>query len=236
MCGRYTLISDLRELAATFGATVDPHFKIKARYNIAPSQTVAVVVATESDLMIRGMHWGLVPFWAKEKSIGNKMINARSETVSDKPSFKQAFLKRRCVVLADGFYEWRKEGSVKTPLWIHLKHHEPIFFAGLWESWHPPDDKNTELLSTTILTTAANEFMKSIHDRMPVILSREDALAWLDPHLKDPAKLGALLKPLSNDLLVAFPVSKLVNSPTNDRPECIEPAPSPTTRRKVNEF
>jgi putative SOS response-associated peptidase YedK len=223
MCGRYTIITDVRELADDFGAEIDPGFQLKPRYNVAPSQTVPVIAVQEGKRILRGMHWGLVPFWAKEKSIGYKMINARSETIAEKPSFKQALLKRRCLILADGFYEWRKEGSAKTPMWIRLKNEKPFFFAGLWESWSPPDDKETILLSTTIITIAANEFMKSIHDRMPVILPKETAEAWLDEGTKDAAKLTQYLKPYPAEAMIAHPVSILVNSPKNDRPECILP-------------
>jgi len=224
MCGRYTIITDVSDLAEDFGAEVDSAFQAKPRYNVAPSQTVPVIAVQEGKRILQGMHWGLVPFWAKEKSIGYKMINARSETIAEKPAFKQALLKRRCLLLADGFYEWRKDGAVKTPMWIRLKNEEPFLLAGLWESWHPPDDRESTLLSTTIITTAANDFMKPIHDRMPVILSKKDAEAWLDESIKDAAKLTRYLNPFPAEAMTAHPVSILVNSPKNDRPECIEPA------------
>jgi putative SOS response-associated peptidase YedK len=222
MCGRYTLITDVSKLAEEFEADLDAGLELKPRYNIAPSQMIPVVTGEDGHRRLTVMHWGLVPFWAKEKSIGYKMINARSETVAEKPSFKQAFLKRRCLILADGFYEWKKEGTVKTPMWIHLKSGEPFAFAGLWETWQPPEKKGELLHSTTIITTEANEFMKPIHDRMPVILPKQVASTWLDEKIKDPAALEKLLIPLPSEKLTAHPVSKLVNSPANDRPECVE--------------
>ncbi len=170
------------------------------------------------------MHWGLIPSWAKDPSIGNKMINARAETLLEKPSFKRLVGKRRCLVLTDGFYEWRKEGKRKVPMRMLLKTRELFAFAGLWDRWKKPD--GNEFQSFTIITIDANDLLRPIHDRMPVILGRDGEEKWLNPDLKDPSELLPLLKPYPSELMEAYDVSPLVNSPRNDRPECILEMPT----------
>lgn len=177
------------------------------------------MVVRDGSRVLRLMHWGLVPSWAKDPSIGNRMINARAETVHQKPSFKKLLGRRRCLVLADGFYEWRKVQGGKIPMRLVLKGREPFSFAGLWDSWQRPD--GGEHQSFTIITTISNDLLKPIHDRMPVILQPEGEEKWLAPDVKDMAALVSFLKPFPSNLMEAYEVSRLVNSPMNDRPECI---------------
>ncbi|MEM9207982.1 MAG: SOS response-associated peptidase [Pseudomonadota bacterium] len=216
MCGRFAFYSPSEATAKLFGAEAIANFS--PRYNVAPTQDVAAIrsVADSGSRELVGLRWGLVPFWAKDPSIGNRMINARAETVDEKPSFRNAYRKRRCVILADGFYEWRKETSGKTPYYISLASGSPMGFAGLWEDW---TDKSTgESLQTgTIVTTAANAFMQPLHQRMPVTLVPETATLWLD----DPGELLATFAKTAPELR-AWPVSRQVNSPANDGPELIE--------------
>jgi putative SOS response-associated peptidase YedK len=192
------------------------------RYNLAPGQEAPVVVVEESRLL-KMMKWGLVPFWAKDASIGDRMINARADTVAEKPSFKQALRQRRCLVLADGFFEWqRRPGQKKkVPVRFALKSGEPFAFAGLWERWKAPD--GNVLHSFTIITTEANELVQPIHHRMPVILRAEQEQRWLDPNLRDVAALADLWNPYPSQGLTRYEVSTIVNSPANDVPECILP-------------
>jgi len=219
MCGRFTYAKEFREIRIRYNVERDfPLFR--PRYNIAPGQEVAVVFNRDGGRSLGMMHWGLIPSWAKDPSIGNKMINARAETLSEKPSFKRLIAKRRCLVLSDGFYEWRKEGKRKAPMRIRLKTGEPFGFAGLWDSWRKPD--GSDLQTFTIITTEANELLKPIHDRMPVILPEEAEQQWLGFDVKDTSELLSLLKPYPSDLMEAYDVSLLVNSPRNDLPECIE--------------
>lgn len=221
MCGRYTLTKELRELAKRFEAEMAAGFEktLAPRYNIAPTQSVIVVNDTWQREIV-SMRWGLIPSWAKDESIGNRMINARAETIAEKPAFRVAFHKRRCIIPADGFYEWKKTGSVKQPVRIVLKDREPFGFAGLWEEWLSPDGEG--ILSCTIITTEANELLKDVHDRMPVILPREKEGVWLNPDTPLP-ELSSLLKPYPSDEMEFYPVSQTVNSPANDSPDCIVP-------------
>jgi putative SOS response-associated peptidase YedK len=219
MCGRFTYAKEFREIGIRFDLEHDIPF-FRPRYNIAPGQEVAVVFSRENVHSLAMMQWGLVPSWAKDPAIGNRMINARAETLAEKPSFKGLIGKRRCVVLADGFYEWRKEGKRKVPMRIRLKSEDPFGFAGLWDSWRKPDGK--ELQSCTIITTEANDLLRSIHDRMPVILAQEGEKLWLDAELRDFSQLFPLLKPYPSDQMEAYEVSILVNSPRNDLRACIE--------------
>lgn len=221
MCGRFTYATEFRDIRIRFDLERDiPLFS--PRYNIAPGQDAPVIVNPEGAPDLRLMHWGLVPSWAKDPSIGNRMINARAETLAEKPSFKRLLGKKRCLVLADGFYEWRKEGKRKVPMRFVLKSREPFVFAGLWDTWKKPDGNMLE--SFTIVTTEPNEVLRPIHNRMPVVLPRENERAWLDPATSDHAKLQSLLKPYPGDDMEGYDVSTIVNSPTNDRPECIEEA------------
>ncbi len=221
MCGRFTLAVDREQLEERFSfqataLAVTPH------YNIAPSQPVLAVIGAEER---RGgfLRWGLIPSWAKDPSIGDRMINARAETAAEKPSFRRALQKRRCLVLADGFYEWKKEGKSKTPMYIRLQSHQPFGFAGLWETWQSPD--GAKIHSCTILTTEPNALMAPIHNRMPVILSRAGEAVWLDSSIEAPAQLLPLLVPYPPEAMEAYAVSTTVNSPRNDTPGCIEPLP-----------
>jgi len=204
MCGRFTYAKEFRELRIRFHLDRDiPLFR--PRYNIAPGQEVAVIFNRDGARGLAMMQWGLVPAWVKDPAIDNRMINARAETLAEKPAFKRLIGKRRCVVPADGFYEWRKEGKRKVPMRFRLKTGEPFGFAGLWDSWRRPD--GNELQSFTIITTDANEFIRPIHDRMPVILTQEDEERWLDLELKEPAKLLSLLRPYPPRLMEAYDVS-----------------------------
>ena len=220
MCGRYTLRARLNQLLQIYGAQSD--VELEPRYNIAPTQDVAAVRAT-SDATARELvrlHWGLIPSWADDPKIGNRMINARGETVAKKPSFRSAFKRRRCLVLADGFYEWRKEGKTKQPYYIRMKDQASIAFAGLWERWKK---NGLEIESCTIITTSANQLMSELHDRMPVILSGQDIDTWLDPTINDAETLQPMLDPYPSEEMEAYPVSTLVNSPKNESNECVEP-------------
>ncbi len=220
MCGRFTLGVALDDLVDAF-----PDFKFPAemapRYNIAPAQHVAVV-PNSGDRTVQFFRWGLIPSWAKDPEIGNRLINARAETLAEKPSFRAAYLRRRCLILADGFYEWQTvPGSkFKIPLYVRLKSKKPFAFAGLWELWRPDD---TPILSCTIITTEPNALLAQIHNRMPVILPPEAYDVWLDPAEQKPAVLDGLLKPYPAELMTAYPVSRLVNSVDNDTPACIVP-------------
>lgn len=221
MCGRFTLTLDEDGLRATFPG-FEPPKMAAPRYNVAPTQPVLAVPNNRPDKM-ELMLWGLIPGWAKDTAIGSKMINARAETLAEKPSFKHAYKRRRCLILADGFYEWKAiSGSrAKQPMYIHLKDRQPFAFAGLWEVWHPGDEN---ILSCTIITTEPNEFMADIHTRMPAILPPSAWEDWLDPAEKKPEELDRLLRPYPAAEMAAYPVSMLVNSPANDTAECIAPA------------
>jgi putative SOS response-associated peptidase YedK len=222
MCGRFTASFEFREIRIRWNLQRD--FPLFApRYNIAPSQEVPVIVRTKDSNEIKRMRWGLVPSWSQDPSIGQRMINARAETLLEKPSFKQLVATRRCLVPADGFYEWRREGKHKVPVWIHLKNREPFAFPGLWDYWRDPaGDK--ELYSFTIITTEPNALLRPIKNRMPVIYDREMGQRWLDgPFGGSPKILLAVLQPLPSELMEAHDVSPLVNSPENDSAACIQP-------------
>jgi len=223
MCGRFTRTTNLIDLAEEFGvaevtADLDPS------YNIAPTQQVAVILTDDDTKRLVQVRWGLVPSWAKDPGIGNKMINARAETITEKASFRNAFKKRRCLVVADGFYEWQRVGTSKRPMYIHLKNGKPFGFAGLYEFWKSPEDE--QIVTCAIITTTPNQLMQPIHDRMPVIIPKADENRWLDPHATDQEALIDMLKPYPADAMEAYPVSKRVNSPTNNSPECVKPASS----------
>ncbi|RMH21241.1 MAG: SOS response-associated peptidase, partial [Gemmatimonadetes bacterium] len=221
MCGRYTLTTPMEELVEVFDVP-EPDFPWKPRYNIAPTQDAPVLARDRHGTRIGLLRWGLVPFWADDPRIGNRMINARAETLDRKPAFKYAFQARRCLVLADGFYEWRREGTRKQPVWIHDPEGRPLTFAGLWECW----ERGPEPLYTfTIVTTEPCEAVRPVHDRMPAVLDGEAREAWLDREA-DPERLKALLGPYRGPLDLR-PVSTLVNSPANEGPELLDPAPEP---------
>jgi putative SOS response-associated peptidase YedK len=219
MCGRFALSATKKTLVDFFELDEVPA-DYHERYNIAPKQPVVVL----SDRLVRRLdyfRWGLIPSWAKDESIGFKMINARAETLTEKPSFRAAFRKRRCLIIADGFYEWTETDDVKTPVYIHMKSGEPFAFAGLWEAWTKPDGEI--LRSCTIITCEPNELMAKYHHRMPVILPKENYDEWLDMENYDPERLKSLLVPYPADKMEAYIVSKRVNNPMHDDPDCIEP-------------
>ena len=209
-------------MAAEFGVdeVVDD---LPPSFNIAPTHEVAVVVSREETKRIVAMRWGLIPFWAADTTIGSKLINARAESLTSKSAFKEAFRKRRCLVIADGFYEWRKQGKNRIPLLIRLKADRPFGFAGLYEVWRGP--LGERITSCTIVTTDANDIVRPIHDRMPVILPKELESFWLDHTIEDHTRLLDILTPYSSAEIETYEVSNLVNSVKNDSPSCIEPAP-----------
>ncbi|MFQ6028785.1 MAG: SOS response-associated peptidase [Dehalococcoidia bacterium] len=224
MCGRYTLALSPEMIANSFDISLDG-FEFVPRYNIAPSQEVLTVTNRGEGNSAQGMRWGLVPFWAKDTKIGYKMINARAETVADNNAFKHAFRRRRCLIPADSFYEWRGTGKSKTPLRIMLKSEEPFAFAGIWETWQDKKDPTAgPLLSCSIITTVPNSLVEPIHNRMPVILPEELYAEWIDPHNEDTGALRELLLPYDPALMTAYEVSTLVNSPRNQGPEVAAPA------------
>lgn len=221
MCGRFTLWVQFGDLIKAFPG-VDFAEPLPPRYNIAPTQQV-VAIPNDEPQRATLFQWGLVPFWAKDPSIGSRMINARAETAAEKPAFRAAYRRRRCLILADGFYEWRSEpGSrTKTPMYVRMASGEPFAFAGLWEIWRPDD---TPLLSCTILTTEPNELVAPIHNRMPVILPPDAYERWLDPDEVRSGALDDLLVPYPAEAMTAYAVTTYVNSPANDSPACIAPA------------
>ena len=220
MCGRYTLFR-LDQLLKNFPNLQIPPDMV-SHFNIAPTQSVLAIPNNHPD-QLEIFHWGLVPSWAKEPSIGNRMINARAETLADKPAFRTALQRRRCLVPADGFYEWRKEGGRhKTPMYVHLKSGAMMAFAGLWDVWHSPD--GSMLPSLTIVTTEPNSLMASIHDRMPAIVRKSDRERWLAPGEVEPKDVADVLGPFPADEMEAYPVSTLVNKPANDSEKCLEKA------------
>jgi putative SOS response-associated peptidase YedK len=217
MCGRYTIKAPVAQLATLFDV-LEPS-PLAPRYNVAPTQSVPVVRLSpqHNRREMAMLRWGLIPSWAKDAVIGNRMINARAD--SEKPSFRSAFEKRRCLVVADGFYEWQKLNGKKQPYYIGLKGGGPFAFAGLWEHWQDPEDKPVE--TCTIITTDANELVKPIHNRMPVILQPKDYQEWLDPEVENKGELQELLRPYPSEAMTAYPVSSFVNNPNNEDPRCV---------------
>ena len=192
----------------------------RPRYNAAPTQPVLAVMNGE-ERRAEHLRWGLIPSWAKDARMGSRMINARAETLAKRPAFRAAFARRRCLVLADGFYEWRRSGNSRIPMRIVMKSREPFAFAGLWDTWQDPEGEVVR--SCTIITTEPNELLQPIHDRMPVILAEGAESLWLDDDLRDPLALGSLLTPYPDGALEAYRVCPLVNRPSNDGPEVIVP-------------
>ncbi|OGU17639.1 MAG: hypothetical protein A2X61_02200 [Ignavibacteria bacterium GWB2_35_12] len=225
MCGRFALSAKTKSIEKLLPSVKIPE-DMKARYNIAPTQDVAVVL-NDGNNELTSAKWGLIPFWAKDTSIGNKMINARAETLLEKPSFKNLFKHKRCVILADGFYEWQKQGGKarNVPYLIKMKTGEPFAFAGLWDNW---TDKSSgeEIISTVIITTDPNELMMNIHNRMPVILSPDKIDLWLEDGNENLQELESLLKPYPADEMESYQVSFTVNNPSIDDISCIQPANS----------
>ncbi len=221
MCGRYSLTASPSELAKRFEFEFESDREaVRPRYNIAPTQQVLTVVGGESR-QARFMRWGLIPRWAKEAPTGRPLINARAETVAEKPSFRDSLKRRRCLVLADGFYEWQKTSDAKRPMRIVMRTGEPFAFAGLWSEWKDPAGSLIE--SCTIITTQANDMLQPIHHRMPVILPDELEDPWLDTALDESLTLTQFLAPYTDDALEAYEVSRLVNSASNTGPEVADP-------------
>ncbi len=222
MCGRFTLTVDPAELKDAFTDFKFPS-KFAPRFNIAPTQPILAIPndgRNQADFFV----WGLIPSWSKDPAIGQRLINARAETLAEKPSFRGGFKYKRCLILADGFYEWKAAPGTKTktPYFIFLKDRRPFAFAGLWDEWNSPDGNS--IRSATIITTEPNELMADLHNRMPVILNPNDYEQWLDASPRAPESLSPLLKPFPADRMSTYPVSTLVNAPANDRPELIVPA------------
>jgi putative SOS response-associated peptidase YedK len=223
MCGRFTLRAPASVIAEQFMLFELPPFA--ARFNIAPTQ-LAPVIRLQPGLAVQQrelvwLRWGLVPSWANDPAIGNRLINARAETAAQKPAFRTAFQRRRCLIVADGFYEWQRTGRAKQPYFIRFRDDRPFALAGLWETWEGPD--HSALETCTILTTEPNELVGPIHDRMPVILPPEVISAWLDPATGDWRGLTKLLTPCAAAPMEAYPVGNLVNNPRQDSAGCIEP-------------
>jgi putative SOS response-associated peptidase YedK len=221
LCGRFTLFDTAASLAEAFEVVEVP--SLSPRYNIAPSQAVAAVRIPPSggarEVVL--LRWGLIPSWAKDPSLGDRMINARAETAAGKPAFRSAIRRRRCLVPASGFYEWKRTNGRKQPYYIRRPDGKPFAFAGLWESWEGPGQAAVE--SCAILTTSANELLLPIHDRMPVIVSPADYDLWLSSEVRDPAELARLFRPCPPEEMTAFPVGTAVNNPKTDSPQLIEP-------------
>jgi len=226
MCGRYIATTPPADLAAELGVTDVRAGDLGLRFNVAPTDPVyAVATGSDGERRLGTFRWGLVPSWSKDPSGGAKMINARAETVMDKPAFRTALQRRRCLIPADGFYEWLRTGDERRPFHLAPRSGGRLWFAGLWEVWRPEGDPEAELLRTcTIITTEANATLAPIHDRMPVILPAPAWDTWLDRSVSAPGAIVPLLQPAADDVLVRTPVSKLVNNVRNDGPELLEPA------------
>lgn len=221
MCGRFSLSAELADIIERFEIENGEELvNYQKNYNVAPGQQILAVISDGKQNRAGFLKWGLVPAWAKEKSIGYKMINARAETVDQKPSFQRLLKKRRCLIIADGFYEWKQLEDTKQPMRMKLKENDVFAFAGLWDIWK----NDEEVLSTcAIITTEPNEITQDIHNRMPVILQEEEESIWLNRTITDPALLKSLLTPYPSELMEAYAVSTTVNSAQNNGPQCIEP-------------
>jgi len=228
MCGRYNIITDAQALFDAFRVEAGLEGATLARYNVAPATEQLVILSEGGHRQARWHHWGLIPHWAKDKTIGYKTINARGETVATKPAFRAALRQRRCLVPATGFYEWKVQEGGKQPYLIKLRSGELFSFAGLWETWTGPEG---ELRSFTIVTTEPNALMARIHDRMPVIIPRAQYAHWLDTALQDPAQIQPMIASYPAAELEAVPVGRAVNSTRNQGPELIEPAGTPLDQR-----
>jgi putative SOS response-associated peptidase YedK len=219
MCGRFSQWSPPEVVAKEFGVYVP---RLEPRYNVAPTQSAGVVrVSAEGGREFAALRWGLIPGWAKDPAIGNKLCNARAETVAEKPSFRDSLKGRRCVVPADGYYEWKREGARKQPYYFRRRDGRPLAIAGLWDRWEGAGGEAAETFA--VITTGANDLAGAVHDRMPVVLSPDDYELWLGADAADRGRLGELLRPCPGGVLEAYPVSARVNSPKNDDPELTEP-------------
>ena len=230
MCGRYTLIN-LAHLVDLF-PWIREVPEAPPRYNIAPTQPI-LTLPNDDQQKLEFFHWGLIPFWAKDPSIGSQMCNARAETLATKNSYKHALRRRRCLIPADGFYEWKPvpQSKTKQPVYIRLRSREPFCFAGLWENWHAPDGSHVR--SATIITTEPNELVKPIHNRMPAMLKREDYQRWLEPGEQAEGALMEMLRPYPSEEMELYPISTLVNSAKNEGEELIKPAEPVETPRTL---
>jgi putative SOS response-associated peptidase YedK len=231
MCGRFTLHTEREVVARRFRVDLAAIDDLKPRYNIAPAQSILTVYASESGRVAARMRWGLIPSWTKDPQKLPSMINARVETAATRASYRVPFRRQRCLIVADGFYEWGPTGAqrgARTPYWFGLSSGEPFAMAGLWSAWRPKDEEEVEpQLTCTILTASANSTVARVHDRMPVILDPEAEDAWLDRDLRNVGAVGELLSPLPAEALRAVPVSRRVNSPRNDGPDLLDPVPEP---------
>jgi len=217
MCGRYTLAASPQALVEQFDLSGDLP-DLAPSYNVAPGTDVPAVVGDGEERRLGLLRWGLVPFWADDPEVGSRIINARAESAPEKPSFRAAFRQRRCLIPADGFYEWQRADGGKQPFYARMENGEPFAFAGLWERWR---GEGEEILSCTILTTDANALLEDVHHRMPVIVAPENYGPWLDP-ASGKEDLTPLLKPYPDELMETYPVGRIVNNPKNDDPSCIE--------------
>lgn len=219
MCGRFTL-TETDKISSDYDINIQD-LNLVPRFNIAPAQDIPVIVSPGKLMLLK---WGLIPYWAKDPAVGSKLINARAETLEERPSFKYPLRQRRCLVLADGFYEWQQTGRTKIPYRIALRDRSLFTFAGLWDTWQSP--AGSTISSCSIITTTPNSLMQRLHQRMPVILPRGAEKLWLDSNIRDVQLLKNLLVPYPAELMRAYQVSSRVNSPKNDDPECIEPVPN----------
>jgi len=222
VCGRFTQQRPTAELAAMFDAE-PPTEELLPTYNLAPTDEAAVVVERGDRRAIRAYRWGLIPSWAKDEKIAAKLFNARAETLATSGAFRESFRRRRCIVPADAFYEWQRQGGARQPFLIRRRDEAPLALAGLWSGWHHPETEQV-IRTFTIVTTTANRTLAGVHDRMPVILSPDHWGRWLDPEMQEMGELTALLEPAADDALVLYPVRPLVNNVRNNGPELIEPA------------
>lgn len=226
MCGRYDCHEEFIRIVKSFGISKSSAASVESEYrpsyNIPPSRNILIAAADENgERHLQLCKWGLIPVWARATAIGDKMINARAETVAEKPAFRDAFNKNRCFIVANGFYEWRREGTAKFPVYVRLKSQEIMAFAGLYSLWKSPVGE--DIYTAAIITTDANELLSAVHDRMPVILSPEKYDEWLNPNEKDKAKLLSLLRPYPSDEMEYYDVTLYVNRPEHDSPDVIEP-------------
>ncbi|WNF38980.1 SOS response-associated peptidase [Bacillaceae bacterium IKA-2] len=221
MCGRFTLSATPLEIAERFNVPLSFFELYEKSYNVSPSHHILSVINSGLERRAGLLRWGLIPSWSKDEKIGYKMINARAETIDEKPSFKHAFMKRRCLIIADGFYEWKRQSGTKQPMRITLRNQQLFAMAGLWEKWQAPDGNS--IYSCTVITTKPNELVADIHDRMPVILRKQDEQLWLNRNIEDVKLLKDVLQPYNTNDMEAYPVSSLVNTPKNNSIELIAP-------------
>ncbi len=227
MCGRFVQALDPQEYADHFGATEVFSEALRPSYNVAPTRQIYAVASADGQRQLGVFRWGLVPHWAQDPGVGSRLINARAETLAEKPAFRDSFRRRRCIIPADGFYEWeRRETGGKLPHYLFAPDARPLALAGLWSSWRDPDTEE-RLTTCTIVTTTPNELVRAIHDRMPVILDAEYWERWLDPEVDDADELGSMLMPAAAGALAEYPVSSLINSTRNDFLECVSPLEGP---------